>query len=376
MPWKESSAMSLRYEFVTFALCHSSNIRELCRRFEISPKTGYKWVSRYIQEDMKGLKDRSKRPHSSPGRTADELEKSVLAVRDEHPAWGGRKIRRILLDRGFSHVPAPSTITDILRRHGKIKPEESSTHKKWKRFEHEAPNRLWQMDFKGDFPLENGRRCYPLTVLDDHSRFSICLKACCDEKRVTVQPLLTDVFRRYGLPECMIMDNGAPWGGKGGYTFTHLTVWLIRLGIYVGYSRPYHPQTMGKDERFHRTLKVEVLANHPFHDLAHCQRKFDDWRDIYNTIRPHEALGMKTPAKLYHPSLRPFPETLEPIEYGPGDIVRKVQSKGEIFYKGRAFRVGAAFHGYPIALRHTDKDGIMNVIFCHQNVAQINLYDP
>src|SRR5664280_1312960 len=166
MPWKESSAMSLRYEFVTFALCHSSNIRELCRRFEISSKTGYKWISRYIQEDMKGLKDRSKRPHSSPGRTADELEKSVLTVRDAHPAWGGRKIRRILLDRGFSHVPAPSTITDILRRHGKIKPEESSIHKKWKRFEHEAPNRLWQMDFKGDFPLENGRRCYPLTVLD------------------------------------------------------------------------------------------------------------------------------------------------------------------------------------------------------------------
>lgn len=376
MPWKECSAMSLRYEFVTFALCHGSNIRELCRRFEISPKTGYKWISRYLQGDVWGLKDHSKRPHTSPGRTADELEESVLTVRDEHPAWGGRKIRRILLERGFSHVPAPSTITDILSRHGRIKPEDHSLHKAWKRFEHEAPNRLWQMDFKGDFPLEIGGRCYPLTVLDDHSRFSLCLKACFDERRSTVQPLLADTFRRYGLPECMIMDNGAPWGGKGGYTFTHLTVWMIRLGIYVSYSRPYHPQTLGKDERFHRTLKVEVLANHQFHDLMHCQKMFDDWRDIYNTIRPHEALGMKTPAKCYHPSLRPFPETLEPIEYGPGDIVRKVQSKGELSYKGHAFRVGAALQGYPVALRHTDEDGVMNVIFCHQKVAQINLNDP
>jgi transposase InsO family protein len=376
MPWKESSSMSLRYEFVTFALCHGSNMRELCRRFEISPKTGYKWRSRYLQENIKGLKDRSKRPHTSPERTADKIEKSILAVRDEHPAWGGRNIRRILLESEFPCAPAPSTITDILSRHGRIKPEDSSPHKAWKRFEHEEPNLLWQMDFKGDFPLESGGRCYPLTVLDDHSRFSICLKACSDEKRSTVQPLLTDTFRRYGLPERMIMDNGSPWGGKGGYTFTHLTVWLIRLGIYVGHSQPYHPQTLGKDERFHRTLKVEVLANHVFHDLMYCQKKFDDWRDVYNTIRPHEALGMKTPVKFYHPSLHQFPEVIEPIEYGPGDVVRKVQSKGEIFYKGRPFRVGAAFHGHPVALRHTDEDGVMNVIFCHQKVAQINLNDP
>jgi len=201
MPWKERSAMSLRYEFVTFALCNDSNIRELCRRFDISPKTGYKWISRCIREGAYGLKDRSKRPHNSPGRTAADLEQSVLTIRVEQSAWGGRKIRRILLTRGFSHVPAPSTITEILRRHGRLKPEESSQHKAWKRFEHEAPNRLWQMDFKGHFPMENGGRCYPLTILDDHSRFSTCLKACGDEKGRTVQPVLTDTFRRYGVPE-------------------------------------------------------------------------------------------------------------------------------------------------------------------------------
>ena len=372
MPWKDYSTMSLRYEFVTFALCHDSNIRELCRRFEISPKTGYKWISRYLREDVCGLKDRSKRPHNSPGRTADELEQWVLAVRDTHPAWGGRKIRRILQERGFPYVPCPSTITEILRRHGRLNPEESSQHKSWKRFAHEAPNRLWQMDFKGDFPMEKGGRCYPLTILDDHSRFSVCLKACGDEKGSTVQPVLTDTFRRYGLPEHMIMDNGAPWGIDG-HSFTHLTAWLIRLGVYVSYTRPYHPQTLGKDERFHRTLKVEVLANHVFYDLMHCQKKFDDWRDIYNTVRPHEALDMKTPAKCYHPSLRPFPETLEPIEYGPDDIIRKVQGKGEISYKNRCFVVGKAFHGYPVALRHTAEDGIMDVYFCHQRITKINL---
>lgn len=372
MPWKERSAMSLRYEFVTFALCNDSNIRELCRRFDISPKTGYKWISRCIREGVYGLKDRSKCPHNSPGRTADELEQSVLTIRDEHSAWGGRKIRRILLTRGFSHVPAPSTITEILRRHGRLKSEESSPHKTWKRFEHEAPNRLWQMDFKGHFPMENGGRCYPLTILDDHSRFSTCLKACGDEKGRTVQPVLTDTFRRYGLPECMIMDNGSPWG-IGRHSFTHLTAWLIRLGIYVSYSRPYHPQTLGKDERFHKTLNVEVLANRSLYDLMHCQKKFDDWRDIYNTVRPHEALDMKTPAQCYHPSLRPFPETLEQIEYGPGDIIRKVQGKGEISYKNRYFLVGRAFHGYPVALRHTTEDGIMDVYFCHQRITKINL---
>lgn len=374
MPWKECSSVSLRYEFVTFALCHDSNIRELCRRFNVSPKTGYKWISRFLQESLHGLADRSRRPHNSPKRTADGLEQLVLAIRDKHSAWGGRKIRKVLLDRGFSQVPAPSTITEILRRHGKLKAEKSSPHKTWKRFEHEAPNRLWQMDFKGDFLLENGRRCYPLTILDDHSRFSLCLKACGNEKGGTVQPVLTDTFRRYGLPECMIMDNGSPWG-VGGHSFTHLSAWLIRLGIYVSYSRPCHPQTLGKDERFHRSLKAEVLANRIFYDLVHCQKKFDGWRNIYNTVRPHEALDMKTPAQCYHPSLRPFPETLEPVEYGPDDIVRKVQGKGEISYKNRYFLVGRAFHGYPVALRHTAEDGVMDVYFCHQKVAHIDLND-
>jgi len=152
--------MSLRREFVTFALCQSSHIRTLCRSYGISPKTGYKWISRYLENGESGLRDRSCRPHRSPNRTAEGLEEAVLAIRDHHSAWGGRKIYRILLNQGFSRIPAASTITEILRRHGRLNPEESAKHKAWERFEYEAPNRLWQMDFKGDFALQAGGRCY------------------------------------------------------------------------------------------------------------------------------------------------------------------------------------------------------------------------
>jgi transposase InsO family protein len=226
------------------------------------------------------------------------LEEAVLAIRDHHSAWGGRKISRILLNQGFSRIPAPSTITEILRRHGRLNSEESAKHKAWERFEHEAPNRLWQMDFKGDFALRGGGRCYPLTILDDHSRFAVCLRGCGDQRGSTVEPVLETAFRRYGLPQAMIMDNGSPWG-LDGHAYTQLAVWLIRLDISVSHCRPYHPQTLGKEERFHRTLKAEVLKGNVFDDLDHCQRRFDDWRDTYNLVRPHEALGMKTPAQCY-----------------------------------------------------------------------------
>jgi transposase InsO family protein len=372
MPWKEYSTMSQRREFVTFALSQYSHIRALCRLYGISPKTGYKWISRYLEAGESALGDRSRRPHHSPKRTAEDLEEAVLAIRDHHPAWGGRKIGRILQSQGFSRIPAPSTITEILRRHARLNPEESAKHKAWERFEHEAPNRLWQMDFKGDFPLQAGGRCYPLTILDDHSRFAVCLRGCGDQRGSTVEPVLETVFRRYGLPEAMIMDNGSPWG-LDGHAYTQLAVWLIRLDISVSHCRPYHPQTLGKEERFHRTLKTEVLMGNVFDDLDHCQRRFDDWRDTYNLIRPHEALGMKTPAQCYYPSPRAFPEVLEPIDYAPGAIVRKVQDKGEIYYKGRAYILGRAFHGYPVALRHTEEDGILDVYFCHQRIAHINL---
>ena len=169
------------------------------------------------------------------------------------------------------------------------------------------------------------------------------------------------------------MDNGSPWGSDAEHPYTPLTAWLIRLGIRVSHSRPYHPQTQGKDERFHRTLNVEVLKGNVFHDLNHCQRIFDEWRDVYNFERPHEAIGMAVPASRYRPSGRAFPETLLAIEYGSGDVVRKVQAKGEIHYRGFVFKVGKAFHGYPVALRPANEDGVMSVYFCRQRIADIDL---
>ena len=371
MPWQEVSTMLLRKEFVMLASCEGANRALLCRRFGISRKTGYKWLERAAYADVAVLADESRRPRHSPTRTEEAVEGAIIAMRDAHPAWGARKLRRRLQDLGWHQLPAPSTVQAILVRHGRIDPAESMRHQPWQRFEHETPNALWQMDFKGHFALARGR-CHPLTVLDDHSRFNLCLQACANEQGTTVQAHLTHTFDRYGLPQRMAVDNGSPWGDTFDSPYTPLVAWLIRLGVGVSHSRPYHPQTLGKDERFHRTLKAEVLRQ-TFRDLDAVQERFDHWRLIYNCQRPHESLHMQTPTTRYVMSPRPMPEHLPPIEYAPGDIVRRVQQQGFLSYRGRSLRISKAFAGYPVALRPTVSDGLFDVFFCHQKIAQINL---
>lgn len=371
MPWQEVSTMLLRQEFVMLAMQEGANTRELCRRFGVSPKTGYKWLGRYAAGGASALADQSRRPRHSPARTREALERAILELRATHPCWGARKLRRRLQDRDWRDLPAVSTVQAILARHGCIDAAESSKHQPWRRFAHAQPNALWQMDFKGHFPV-GARRCHPLTVLDDHSRYNVCLQGCADEQGPTVQTHLTSSFRRYGLPLELLMDNGAPWGDTWESPYTPLVAWLIQLGIHVSHSRPYHPQTLGKDERFHRTLKAEVLRE-TFADLDSVQRRFDRWRMIYNFERPHEALEMQPPASRYAPSPRPFPERLPPIEYAPGDIVRRVQQQGLLSYRGHSFRISKAFTGYPVALRPTAVDGVLDVFFCHQKITQIDL---
>ena len=375
MPWEEVSIMSKRREFVTLAQSEGTNIRDLCRRFGISPTTGYKWLGRFRGSGIAGLAELARRPHRSPMRTAPEMEDSVIQLRDAHPAWGGRKLRAWLLTREHQGVPSPSTVTAILHRHGRIDPAQSVEHTPWQRFEHEEPNQLWQMDFKGHFAVGEGR-CHPLTVLDDHSRFALGLVACGNEMGQTVREQLTSIFRCYGLPERMVMDNGGPWGHDREHPYTPLTVWLLRLGIVVSHGRPYHPQTQGKDERFHRTLKAEVLQGSFFRDLDQCQRVFDRWRNVYNFERPHQALDLAVPSSRYRVSQRPFPEQLPPPEYGPGDLVRKVQAQGIIWVKGREYKVGKAFRGLRVALRPTGEDGVSDVFFLTHNIAQIDLRKP
>jgi hypothetical protein len=232
------------------------------------------------------------------------------------------------------------------------------------------------MDHKGHHPLQKGR-CHPLTVLDDHSRFSLVLAACADEQAGTVQHHLTLAFKRYGLPLRILCDNGGPWAAPGSEEqHTWLTVWLLDLEVGVVHGRPYHPQTQGKDERFHRTLLDDVIKRTDLADLEAAQRAFDKWRDVYNNRRPHEALDLETPASRYIVSCRAMPDVIKPAEYEPGVQVRKVQQGGWFSFKGRLQRFSKAFIGKLIALRTTDTDGLYDVCYRRHRLSQVDLREP
>lgn len=370
MPWRELNIMSQRKEFGQRASYKGVNFSELCREYGISRPTGYKWLKRFLNGEE--LTDRSRRPNNSPNQTKPEIEEAVKAARLEYPFWGGRKLRTLLENRGYTDVPFPSTITAILHRYGLIDPEEAQKHRPFQRFEMDQPNQLWQMDFKGRFSLADGTICHALTILDDCSRYLLEIAACLDETKQTVQNRLTAVFKENGLPDRMLMDNGPPWG-YGEERFTTLAAWLIRLGITVIHGRPRHPQTQGKEERLHRTLDDELLSRGPQKDLASCQSALSRWREVYNQIRPHEALGMQTPASRYHKSPKSFPAALPPISYDTGFSVRKVDDFGRIRFQNRILRVGRAFCRPPVGLRPTNMDGVYDVFFCHQKVGTVSL---
>ena len=372
MPFTGVSAMDRKQEFVRLSLVEGANKGELCRRFGVSRTLAYRLLGRYQAEGEAGLEERSRRPLTSPERTPEGMEAAVLAVRAEHPAWGGRKIAAVLKRQGLAS-PAPSTITQILRRHGVELGALGGGAASFVRFEHAAPNDLWQMDFKGHVAMRSGR-LHPLTVLDDHSRFCVVLAACDNEKTQTVKGHLAEAFERYGLPWRMTMDNGSPWGNGPGDPFTPLGVWLMEQDIRVGHSRPFHPQTQGKDERFHRTLKAEALAGPPFDDLDHAARRLDRWRSVYNTQRPHQALGMLTPIDRYAASPRTYRPTVEPFAYGPDDQLRRVPDDTRITFKGQRWRVPKAFKGKLVAVRPTPTDGLYDVVFRTAHIATIDLH--
>lgn len=384
MPWRVSDAMSERLDLVTLAGQPGANMAELCRRFGISRKTGYKWLKRFGEVGFEGLVDRSRRPKVSPRRTAESIAAAALDLRRTHPVWGGRKIRRVL-QRDVEHgsaVPAASTITGILRRGGLLE-REAPALVPFKRFAAEAPNLLWQLDFKGHFALDGrtdgkGERCFPLTVLDDHSRYLLGAQACADECEATVRERLTRVFERYGLPDAMITDNGNPWGQQNGPTrLTRLSVWLIRLGIKPLWSRPRHPQTMGKLERLHRTLKAELLQGRRFLGFEAAQAGLDTWRRHYNHERPHEALDGGVPSSRYRMSQRAMPATLpEPI-YLDDDRVGRIRNNGCLHCRpdGRPIdlQLSIAFAGQLAAVRPSAEEGVYHVWFSRYRIAEVDL---
>lgn len=368
MPFQGKEAS--REEACRLALVEGTNRRELCRRFGISAKTLYKWLSRYGAEGPAGLVERSRRPQQSPRRTNEATEAAVLRIRHENPMWGGRKIAAVLRRQGLS-APAPSTVTAILQRNGETMV--APGQKVWKRFEHAKPNALWQIDFKGHVALAQGR-LHPLTVIDDHSRYAVVLQAAGNEQRLTVQNAVQAAFERYGLPEVMLSDNGGPWGDRAEHRLTQFGVWLIEQGVAPWHSPPYYPQNHGKNERFNRTLNAELLEGRLFADLDDAQRAFDAWRHRYNHHRPHDALGLAVPADRYQLSPRPFQATVELFAYGPGDIVRRVDQHGSISFQTRRLKASKALVGKDVALRPTAKDGVFDLVFRHISVRSIDLH--
>ena len=364
--------MDLRCEFVLLAAQEEVSFSDLCRRFGISRPTGYKWRRRYRAEGAAGLVDRSRRPQTSPDRTPPAIEDAVLAVREQHPSWGGRKIKAFLARQGQDGLPSPSTITRILDRHGRLEEPAASRQGPYQRFEAAAPNDLWQIDFKGHFALEEGR-CHPLSVLDDHSRYLLGLVACGEEGRHTVQSQLVRLFERYGLPRRMLSDNGSPWGAPGSGGRTTLEVWLLQLGVTLSHGRPGHPQTQGKVERFHRTLKAELVSGACFPDLAACQVAFDRWRLHYNTERPHDALGLEVPLSRYRPSPRIYSGQVPVLDYAPEDVVRTVKADGFVAYQGSHYRVGKGWRGQRVALRPTRDPQVIQVYLGRHFITDLDL---
>lgn len=374
MVWQAHSVEQRRQEFVQLARQHTVPFRQLCARFELSPPTGYKWLARADGDPDGWAQDRSRRPVHSPTQTDPVIEARVVELRLAHPAWGGRKLQALLRAEGVHPVPAPSTITNILHRAGLIDPAATAQRQRPQRFERPQPNDLWQMDFMGHLPLGTaGGRLHLLTLLDDHSRYALGTWACANERLETVQDHLTHAFRHLGLPLAVLTDNGPPWGTSGAGGTTTLEAWLIRLGIELLHGRPYHPQTQGKIERLHATIQTEVTGHQVFADLEQAQRTVDAWRTDYNTLRPHEALGMTTPARRYHVSQRTFPEQLPPVVYLPGDRVLKVRAQGSIDLGGQQHFIGRGLAGQYVAVRPTPQDGVVTVYFCHQQIRTIDL---
>jgi len=370
MPFKRVTKMESRKEFIELALKKEISLSELCRREGISRPTAYKWLQRYSEDPVSGLLDRS----STPRKTQDEVEVSLLAQREKHSKWGARKLRQSLMNEGKHDglLPSVSTCHNILKRNDKIAPDSPSSSGPFKRFEMEHPNDLWQMDHKGDVACGAGR-CFPLTILDDHSRFNIELQAHGNQLTDTVKTALIQRFRLFGMPKAILMDNGKPWGDSNGSLWTSFDVWLFRLGVRPMHSRPLHPQTLGKEERFHRTLKAELLQGLQVNTLEEYQKHFNKWREIYNHERPHEALGMQVPAKVYVPSQRSYPEQLPPIEYAPDVIVRRVKSTGFFYFKGHQIGLSKSFTDFPIGLRPSLDENLLNVLFSRFHLADLDL---
>lgn len=360
MPWKAIGTMEQRREFIRRWSTREESVVELCDQFEISRKTAYKWIGRYEQRGQEGLVERSSRPHTSPQAIAPAVQELVLEARSKHRHWGPRKLLTWLEGRHPGlELPAPSTVGDLLRRHGLVKPRRQ-------RRAHVAtpstaltassePNVVSAMDFKGWFRTGDGKRCNPFTVTDTCSRYLFVCRHLERGTETAVRAVLEEIFREYGLPQVIRSDNGSPFASTGLGGLSKLAVWLMRVGIEVERIEPGKPQQNGRHERMHRTLKQEA-ASPPAATLRAQLRQLDTFRRIYNWERPHEALNGRTPGSVYVRSPRCFPDRLPELVYPDGALLRRVHLNGCFKWKGRYLFLSESLVGQTVSLQEIDDE--------------------
>jgi putative transposase len=377
MPWLETSPMTERHQFIHDLYGGLFSMTELCTRYGISRKTGYKWLGRYDAHGQAGLVDRSHAPRQCPHRIADEVAQAICAARRAHPSWGPRKLLAWLRRREPAlALPAPSTAGDLLARAGLVK-----KRPRRRRHRHpgvvapitKAPNDIWTADFKGRFRTGDGVYCYPLTVADLHSRMLLGCEALLSTKGRPVRPCFERLFRDYGLPSAIRTDNGVPFASTGLHGLSQLNVWWMRLGIQHQRILPASPHQNGAHERMHRTLKREATRPAAA-DRRRQQRAFDRFRVLYNEHRPHAALGHRTPASVYRPSARPFPAQLPAIEYPGHYQVRFVCNAGTFRFRNRLLFIANALKQHYIGLEEV-ADGIWSIYFSRVLLARLDERD-
>jgi putative transposase len=357
MPWKEELPMDQKTQFVSEYLRDSLSFTELCQRYHISRKTGYKWIARYQALGPAGLADRSRRPHSSPEQTPANLRKAIIEARRRHPSWGAKKLLK-LLQRQDPQACWPSrwTVCDLLKREGLIRKKtqrRKPTHPGKPTSIITAANDLWCVDFKGQFKTRDGLYCYPLTVTDSYSRYLIGCHALLSTQTAGTKEVFTRLFKKYGLPNRIRSDNGTPFASTALGRLSELSVWWIQLGIRPELIEPGHPEQNGQHERMHRTLKAETTRP-PEANLAQQQQRFNRFRLEYNEVRPHEGIGMNTPASMYEPSTRELPKVIPPIVYPAHYETRLVSKNSGIRWNSQRVPVSQTCAGLHVGLEEVD----------------------
>jgi transposase InsO family protein len=366
VPFQGRSVGEERLRFVHLALAGERSVSELCRDFGISRQCGYKWLARYRESGAgEVMSGRSRKPHRSPRRTDQAIEEAVVTLRSRWPDWGAPKLHHVLTGQQPGLKLSRSTVHRILLRHGLVR--EADRHQPATRsFERAAPNELWQMDFKG--PKGFCERTGPLSVLDDHSRYLLALEHLPNARIGAVQMCLRRTFEHHGVPEAMLMDHGTPWWNTSSrWGWTELSVWLMRQGVRVLLSGYRHPQTQGKVERMHGALSRAILRRRADADE---QRWLDAFRDEYNHVRPHEALGMQTPASRWHRSGREYQAEPKQWQYAATHQVLLVNDLGRVRWQGRWFAVCQALRGQLVGVQQTADRALL--YFCNTPVSELN----